>query len=260
MHIALLQCQPQPLALEDNLHRLRQEAFKAQAAGAQLLVTPEMYTSGYNIGLHAVRHLAEPVDGPTARCLAALAREAGIALLYGYPERGPDGRIYNSVQLLDDQGVSLLNYRKTHLFGELDRAMFSPGEQACAVVELHGWSLGVLICYDLEFPENCRRLALAGAQLIVVPTANMEPFEFIADVTVRSRAFENHCYVAYANYCGQEGEIRYCGLSSVASPQGERLVRGTDRESLLHAQLDRSAPGLSQKMNNYLTDRRPELG
>jgi predicted amidohydrolase len=84
--------------------------------------------------------------------------------------------------------------------------MFSPEAIIFPLVELEGWKLGLLICYDLEFPENARRLALAGAELILVPTANMVPFDFVADVTVRARAFENQCYVAYANYCGHEGD------------------------------------------------------
>lgn len=259
MQIALYQCPPLPLDVPGNLRRLRDQAARASAAGASLLVCPEMFLSGYNIGRTAVAELAEAADGPSMQQVAAIAREHAIAVLYGYPERGADGLIYNSAQLLDRHGHALLNYRKSHLFGELDHDLFSAGGDHFPVVELDGWKLGVLICYDLEFAENCRRLALAGAQAILVPTANMLPFGFVAEVTVRSRAFENHCYVAYANYCGHEEGIEYCGLSSVAGPLGDRPGLAGSEEQLLLATLDARASGMSRRFNDYLADRRPEL-
>jgi predicted amidohydrolase len=163
------------------------------------------------------------------------------------------------VQLIDANGERLCNYRKTHLFGDLDRSMFSAGTDDFPIVELNGWKLGFLICYDLEFPENTRRLALAGAELILVPTANMTPFDFIADVTVRARAYENQCYVAYANYCGHEGDIQYCGQSSIAAPDGSRIAQAGLDEALIVGELDRQLMVESRAANRYLLDRRPEL-
>ncbi|WP_275898975.1 nitrilase-related carbon-nitrogen hydrolase, partial [Pseudomonas viridiflava] len=105
----------------------------------------------------------------------------GTAILYGYPERSAEQRIYNAVQLINSQGDRVGNYRKTHLFSDLDKSMLSAGADLCPVIELNGWRLGMLICYDVEFPENTRRLAIAGAELILVPTANMAPFDFVCD-------------------------------------------------------------------------------
>ncbi len=259
MHIALYQCPPQPLAVIDNLARLKTQVRLAKAQGVDLLVFPEMFLTGYNIGSDAVQRLAETANGPSAHVIAGIAEAYGVAIAYGYPERGTHGQVYNSAQLFDAQGNSCLNYRKTHLFGELDRAMFTPGGNHFPVVELNGWQVGMLICYDLEFPENARRLALAGAELILVPTANMLPFEFIADVTVRSRAFENQCFVAYANYCGAEGAIRYCGLSSVAGPDGARHAMATDLPAQINAVLPRDALLQVRRAYDYRQDRRPEL-
>ncbi|AWY41560.1 carbon-nitrogen hydrolase [Pseudomonas putida] len=257
MRVALYQCPPLPLDVAGNLQRLQQLAQEAK--GADLLVLPEMFLTGYNIGLDAVSVLAEVHNGESAQQVARIARSAGIAILYGYPERTEDGQIYNAVQLIDAQGERVCNYRKTHLFGDLDRSMFSPGTNEFPVVELNGWKLGFLICYDLEFPENARRLAIEGAELILVPTANMIPFDFIADVTVRSRAFENQCYVAYANYCGQEGDIQYCGQSSIAAPDGSRIAQAGLDEALIVGELDRQLMDKSRSANRYLIDRRPEL-
>ncbi|WP_077046756.1 carbon-nitrogen hydrolase family protein [Pseudomonas sp. KK4] len=257
MRVALYQCPPLPLDVAGNLQRLQQLAHEAK--GADLLVLPEMFLTGYNIGVDAVSVLAEVHNGESAQQIARIARTTGIAILYGYPERTENGQIYNAVQLIDAQGERVCNYRKTHLFGDLDRSMFSPGTNEFPVVELNGWKLGFLICYDLEFPENARRLAIEGAELILVPTANMIPFDFIADVTVRSRAFENQCYVAYANYCGHEGDIQYCGQSSIAAPDGSRIAQAGLDEALIVGELDRQLMDQSRAANRYLIDRRPEL-
>lgn len=257
MRVALYQCPPLPLDVAGNLQRLK--AWALQVRDVDLLVLPEMFLSGYNIGARAVAERAQHQDGDAAQQIAELAKTCNMAIVYGYPERGEDGRIYNSAQLIDARGQRLLNYRKTHLFGELDRTMFTPGPDAFPVVELNGWKLGLLICYDLEFPENARRLALAGAELIVVPTANMTPYDFIADVTVRSRAFENQCYVAYANYCANEGDIHYCGQSSIAAPNGQHIALAQHEPGLIVATLEHAQLAAAKAGNTYLADRRPEL-
>ncbi|WLH68036.1 carbon-nitrogen hydrolase family protein [Pseudomonas sp. FP2309] len=257
MRVALYQCPPLPLDVAANLKRLHQLAH--EATDADVLVLPEMFLTGYNIGAEAVGALAEAQDGESAHTIAEIARTAGVAIVYGYPERADDGQIYNAVQLIDAQGQRLCNYRKSHLFGDLDHSMFSAGDDHLPLVELNGWKLGFLICYDLEFPENTRRLALAGAELILVPTANMVPFDFVADVTVRARAFENQCYVAYANYCGHEGDIHYCGQSSIAAPDGQRIAQAGLDEALIVGTLDRQAILNARAANHYLQDRRPEL-
>ncbi|MDX9665593.1 carbon-nitrogen hydrolase family protein [Pseudomonas sp. P5_152] len=257
MRVALYQCPPLPLDVAANLHRLQQLATEAK--GADLLVVPEMFLTGYNIGVDAVNVLAQVCNGEAAQQIAQIARTSGVAILYGYPERAEDGQIYNAVQLIDAQGERLCNYRKTHLFGDLDHSMFSAGEDDFPLVELNGWKLGFLICYDLEFPENARRLALAGAELILVPTANMIPFDFIADVTVRARAYENQCYVAYANYCGSEEQIHYCGQSSIAAPDGSRIAQAGLDEALIVGTLDRQLMLDSRAANRYFLDRRPAL-
>ena len=101
-----------------------------------------------------------------------------------------------------------------------------------ALVDLDGWRLGLLICYDVEFPENARALALAGADLIAAPTANMDPYEVVATTLVPARAYENQVYFAYANYCGHEGEISYCGQSCVVAPDGTDAARAGRLQAL----------------------------
>jgi predicted amidohydrolase len=257
MRVALYQCPPLPLDIQANLQRLNTQAIEAAAQGVALLVCPEMFLSGYNIGAQAARTLAQSSDGPAAQAIAAMTRATGVAILYGYPELSAQGQVYNSVQLIDAHGARLCNYRKTHLYGELDKSMFSAGEEHYPVIEFNGWKLGLLICYDVEFPENTRRLALAGADLILVPTANMAPYDFVAEVTVRARAFENQCYLVYANYCGSEDDIHYCGLSSICAPDGKQIGLAAQDEVLVAADLDRLLMSESQAINTYFKDRRP---
>ncbi|WP_263261174.1 carbon-nitrogen hydrolase family protein [Pseudomonas sp. RIT-PI-S] len=259
MRIALYQGPAGPNLPVENLARLEAWAAEAARRGAELVVFPEMFLSGYNIGAQAAAAHAQAPDGPAPVHIAAIAQAHGLAIAYGYPEAGPDGAVYNAAQLVDRDGERLLDYRKAHLFGSLDRAMFSPGDGGFPVAELGGWKLGLLICYDVEFPEAVRELALAGADLIVVPTANMAGFEVVAQVTVRARAYENGCYLAYANYCGDEGELRYCGLSSLCGPAGEQIALNETEEGLLVVDLDPEHLAALRQATPYLTDRRSSL-
>jgi predicted amidohydrolase len=218
-----------------------------------------MFLSGYSIGPEQASRLAEPANGPALAQVAAIARGRGIALVLGYPERAESDEIYNAVRLIGRDGRSLANYRKCHLFGDLDRGMFRAGAGPSPVVELDGIRVGLLICYDVEFPESVRLLALAGADLVVVPTALMDPFEAVARILVPARAIENQVFLVYANRCGQEGDMHYCGLSCVIGPDGADLVRGGRGEQLMLADLDLAHLSDSRLANTYLADRRPDL-
>ena len=163
------------------------------------------------------------------------------------------------MRLIGRDGRSLANYRKCHLFGDLDRDMFRAGQSPPAVIELDGIRVGLLICYDVEFPEAVRLLALAGADLVAVPTALMDPFEVVARTIVPARAVENQVFLAYANRCGREGDLRYCGLSCVVGPDGADLVRAGRGEELVFADLDLDRLRAARAPSPYLRDRRPEL-
>jgi 5-aminopentanamidase len=259
MRIAIYQGPSEAGSVVRNLGILEARAQEAAGRGARFLICPEMFLSGYNIGLEQAERLAEPADGPALARAATIARESGIALLLGYPERGESGAVYNAVRLIDRDGHGLANYRKCHLFGDLDRGMFRAGSGLSEVVELDGVRIGLLICYDVEFPESVRLLALAGADLVAVPTALMDPFEAVARILVPARATENEVFLAYANRCGREGDLRYCGLSCVVGPDGVDLARAGRSEELILADLDPARLAAARQANSCLADRRPEL-
>jgi predicted amidohydrolase len=254
---ALWQC-PYAGHAAEALVLLDATAAQARAQGADVLVCPEMSLTGYQIGAAGVAAVAEPADGPLAEAVAAIAQRHGIAIVYGYPERNPQGKPYNAAQFVDAGGQRFANYRKTHLFGDIDRAQFSPGAQASAVFEWHGWKLGLLICYDIEFPEPARGLALQGADAILVPTANMIAFDEVQRVLLPARALENRVFVAYANACGKEGDTAYGGLSTVCGVMGAVLAQSGRDEELLITSVSRNDL-LTVRQNSQLNERRPDL-
>ena len=258
MKIAIYQGPGKPLDVAANIQTIGLQAKRASGEAARLLIAPEMILSGYNIGPAAIAERAEACDGASAQAIAELARQHNIAILYGYPERA-DGKIYNSVQLIDSDGSRLANYRKTHLFGDIDNDAFSPGTDETVLADLDGWRIGFLICYDVEFPENVRRLALAGADFVAVPTAVMPPYDFVASHMVPTRAFENQVFVAYANRCANENGLDYIGLSCVVGPDGKDLARAGRDETLIFADLERDLLDQWRRVNTYLQDRNPAL-
>jgi len=257
MRTALLQSSGRPGSVEGNLKVLDEAAARAAAAGAALLAAPEMFLTGYAIG-DDIGRLAEAADGDGADAVAEIASRHGLAIAYGYPERSGDA-VYNSAQLISADGTRLADYRKTHLFGCFERDHFTPGEQPVVQAELGGLRVGLMICYDVEFPENVRAHALAGTDLLVVPTAQMHPFQFVAESLVPVRAWENQMYVAYVNRVGREGEFDFVGLSVLAGPDGVARARAGRGEELILADLDPAFLAASREANPYLADRRPGL-
>ncbi|WP_340563142.1 carbon-nitrogen hydrolase family protein [Streptomyces sp. GSL17-111] len=243
----------------ESLAAFARAAGRAAAAGARLLVTPELSLTGYALG-DAVAAAAEPADGPSAEAVGKIAAEHGLAVHYGYPERDGDA-VYNAVRLVAPDGTPLAGYRKTHLFGAYEKACFRPGPVADAVVqaEIDGVRIGLLTCYDVEFPEPVRAHALAGSELLLVPTALMRPYEIVPRSVVPVRAWENQIYIAYANRHGVEGDFTFAGMSCLAAPDGTVRARAGSGEDLIVADVDTAFLAASRAENTYLADRRPEL-
>ncbi|MEU8522144.1 carbon-nitrogen hydrolase family protein [Streptomyces sp. NBC_01216] len=260
LRTALLQSSGEPGDVAANLKILDEAAARAAAAGSGLLLAPELFLTGYAIGADLAR-LAEPADGPSARAVAAIAVRHGLAVGYGYPERdtGRHGVLYNAAQVFGPDGETLLRYRKTHLYGAFEHQWFTPGDDVVVQAELAGLRVGLMICYDVEFPENVRAQALAGTDLLLVPTALMHPAEVVAESVVPVRAFENQMYVAYANRTGAEGDFEFVGLSTLAGPDGTARARAGRGDDLVIGEVDAELLAASRADNPYLGDRRPRL-
>lgn len=218
MKLALVQ--PQPLESEPaQILAIIEDWVKGLAAlGADLVVLPELILPGYN---RPEAHHAEArlLDGDWCAAMASIARKTGCAICYGWAERLGD-QVFNAASVLDKTGARVAHYRKIQLFGEMEKASFAFGTQAPPVFELNGKRMGILICYDIEFPEYARALAQAGCELILVPTANPVGYDHVPDLLVRARANENAVTVAYANYSGPDSGINFGGRSIIAGPDG----------------------------------------
>ena len=228
--VAIFQGAAKPLDKSANLATMERAAAAASVTGAAIIVFPELFLSGYNLG-NRLAAVAEPIGGPSTLALAEIARTHRIALVAGLPERDA-GQIFNSAILVDSVGQVRATYRKIHLFGE-ESHFFSRGDDL-VVVDLPPFRVGLAICYDIEFPEVGRAFARAGANLIVVPTANMLPYIQVATTLVRARALENGVAIAYANQIGEDNGLTYTGQSGLVGPDGRDILRaGESAEALL---------------------------
>lgn len=219
---------------EAGLARLQRQLTAAAAAGARMLVAPELFLPGYNRpDLHAA--LAQPMGGAWCRRLAGMAREAGCGLTVGWAERDGDA-VYNAATAFDRDGTILGHYRKIQLFGPMEAASFAPGGSYC-LFDLDGVKTGLMICYDVEFAPHVRALAERGARLLLVPTANPAGFEHVSTAFVPARAAEMDLTIAYANFCGDEAGLAYGGRSLIAGPDAQVIAAAGRAECLLVATL-----------------------
>ncbi|TCP49931.1 putative amidohydrolase [Tamaricihabitans halophyticus] len=251
--LACLQTPGSPGDPEANLAELDRAAARSVAAGADLLVTPELFLTGYDI-----EGTAAFARQPLVSHAAEIARRNHIALLVGVPLRTAKGMI-NAAVFVDETGEVIGTHAKTHLFGELDRSRFVPGFSTTSIVDYRGLRIAILICYDVEFPETVRAAALHGAQLIAVPTAQMTPFAWVAETLIPVRAWENQVYLCYVNHSGAERDTVYVGRSSIVGPNGGILAQAHEEPALLLAEIDPREVEQGQRDNPYLADLRTDL-
>lgn len=234
-----------------NLKALESLCRLAAEAKVDLLALPELAFTGYNI-FECLDGLAESIDGPIVTEVARLASKYNLHLLFGLAKRRLSGELSNSAILIDDNGKHLATYNKRYLW-DREHEFFTAGKKAC-VIDTRFGKLGLMICYDNEFPEVARELAKAGAQIILSPTANMLPNAERQVLQIRARAMDNQCFVACINRSGMEGTLHYCGNSIVAGPDGEMLGRLGLATGTMVIDIDLALIEESRKHQDYLSD------
>lgn len=240
----------------DPLDRLVRAVGEAAEGGASLLVAPELATSGYGAG-DALAAMAETADGDGLARLARRVEETGVALVAGFPERRSGG-IVNAAAVLRPSERPVV-YGKAQLYGDYERAHFSAVPVETTLVRVGRLTVGVLVCFDVEFPEHVRRLAAAGADLVAVPTAlpDQPGSDFIAEKLVPVRAFENQVFVAYADWAGRDARFGYAGRSCLIAPDGTELIRAPRRGGFLAvADVEPADYAESRRINPYLAELR----
>ena len=218
-----------------------------------LLIFPECFLTGYFTDA-SVAEIAASVTPACLDALSQIAATTGIALIVGSYEPVA-GTIYNSALVFTPTEGHIGAYRKRMLFGAWETASFSPGRDTFTF-EFNGTRIGVLICYDIEFPERARALGMLDVDLIAVPTALMAPFALVPEIIVPARAIENHCFVAYANRIGTDAANTYLGKSAIVDPTGQCLTSPDASERLIQATLDVSQRADVRAAYDYLADLR----
>src|SRR4051795_8998134 len=265
-------CQIAPVVGDvlENRARVRAAVEEAGEQAADLVVLPELAQSGYVFtDLHEARSVAEHVDGPTVREWADLSRRLQMVLVAGFCERGPGGHLFNSCVLIDHGDVRA-TYRKAHLW-DLESRYFTRGQEGPPVVDTALGRVGMMVCYDVEFPEWTRMAGLGGADVLAVPTnwplgarpprerpvggggagclavptnwplearpPGERPMEV---VRLQAAASANRMFVVAADRCGVERGVPWVGGSVILGPEGYPLAGpvAADREELLMARVD----------------------
>jgi len=239
-----------------NLSKAETWAAEARRRGSDLVVFPELWTTGYDLE-NAGRHASAPGHGAFER-LAQIARRNSIYITGSVLKR-QQGGIFNCAPLFSPGGEVLGDYDKVHLFGLMDEDKYLAAGHQTPLFDLPWGRCALGICYDLRFPELFRKYALDGADLLIVPAEWPQPRLEHWRTLLRARAIENECYVAACNRVGQGGEAQFFGHSAVIDPWGRCLVEAGESEILLTVSLDM---GLVQDVRRRLPvfdDRRPDV-
>jgi 5-aminopentanamidase len=265
--VACCQISPEVGDAGNNAAVAREAVREAVASGAQIVVLPELVTSGYVFrSRDEAEAAAVPADGELLQGWAQEAAPGDAVVIGGFCERASGGRLFNSAALVDRDGVRAV-YRKLHLWDEESR-WFLPGEERAPVVDTRHGRIGLAVCYDLEFPELTRGLALEGAELIVLPTNwprddhppdGRPVLHSLAAIT----AYLNKVFVAVCDRCGAERGAEFEGGSVIAGPDGAlRAGPVADRGvAMLTADLEltQARDKRGGGRNDAFADRRPEL-
>ncbi|MFM0742125.1 carbon-nitrogen hydrolase family protein [Paraburkholderia xenovorans] len=227
-----------------------------RSADTDLIVFPETTLSGFPTRDN-IRDVAEPLDGPSLTAVRNAAREARVAVAVGFAER--DGsRFFNTTVLVDEHGDIALRYRKTHLWAS-DVGVFEAGDRY-DVCSFKGMTVGLLICYDIEFPETARAVASLGADLLIVTNGNMDPFGPVHRRAIVARAMENQMFAALVNRIGPgDDNLTFPGESALIDPFGDVVGDAGHEQNVLRATLDPARLEGAREHYRYLHDARIAL-
>jgi len=278
-------------AINESLKILKDGAKTAKNNyNAQIISFPELFLSGYAFEDNDTAHALCKSSDYVAKLIAPIAKEIGIAIICPYPEKGIVEGVechYDSMVVVDEKGELLKNYRKTHLWGPDEQKLWSFGYasqfegEAYSVFKVNDFPLGVLNCYEAEFPELTRILVTKGAKLVVIPTAadlravvsgewTTQTYPDISKNLIPARALENEVFVAYNNYTGighikKDGknvdQVEYLGNSIICDPHGKIMTdaRFSDEVMLITDCIPADYAPTHPCGTNYIKDRRPAL-
>lgn len=231
-------------------------------SGSSLIVFPEMFLTGYSLGSD-VTSLSMDVSSAEMGEIEDSCREMGKYVIFGFPERSTEikGQIHNSAAVVGPKGLMGI-YRKMHLvdFGPFEEwAYFTPGNELL-MVDINGFRLGVIICYDLFFPELTKSYALSGADAVVCISASPSITRKYFEKVIVARAIEDTVFLAYSNMVGFDSRMNFWGGAALIGPTGSTLARGPYfKEDLITGELDHHSLTLARKNRPTLRDTRCDI-
>ncbi|KAF0220810.1 MAG: carbon-nitrogen hydrolase family [Geobacteraceae bacterium] len=238
--------------IDANVEYVRDALARLAAEGVQLAVLPEMWSCGF--AYRELNELAKRTPEVVEE-MGRLSAQYGMVLVGSLPE--PDGDKVCNTAYVVDRGELAGKYRKIHLFSLMNEDRSFTGGDSRLVADTHLGRVGVFICYDLRFPELARRLAVEGAEILVVPGEWPKPREEHWRTLLKARAIENQMFVVAANCCGVLGKLDFFGSSLIIGPKGELLAEGGYENCELTATLDFAVMENWRQQITCFQDRKP---
>jgi predicted amidohydrolase len=237
-----------------NLQKAEACAAEAARAGANLLLLPELWSSGLDLE-HAAQHAGRGSDA----AMADLARRHQLHIYGSIPVKGLDAKVTNQGLLFSSDGGCLAEYAKLHLFRPMDEDRYLQRGDSVVIADTPWGRAGLAICYDLRFPELFRAHSAGGAKLVLIvaewPYPRLEHWQTL----LRARAIENQVFMIACNRAGESRGLRFCGHSCVIDPWGETVVEAGDSEQLVTAEIDLARVDEVRKAFPVLADVNPRL-
>lgn len=259
MRFAVAQIKCIPANVEANVAHISEFTTEAKRLEADIVVFPEMSDTGYD--LKVVRKCASAWTEAPMRSILQTAAVSGLHLVCGLSEREEEN-VYNALAVADSHGELIGRYRKTHLFAKDDfkeEHWIKPGA-ALSTVKIGNARIGLMICFDLRFPEVARTLVLSGAEALVIAAAwPLDRIDHLCALA-QARAIENECYVMVCNRVGRDGGVSFGGSSCIIDPYGKLVAKATkSREEIIIAEVNLELVRTSRKSMPVLNNRRPDL-
>jgi len=236
LKVAVIQMDVKLGETEVNLEKMEELVYQAGRSNPDVVVLPETWNTGF-FPDNLIEHAEQSGEKAFAR-MSELAKELGVVLVGGSVSNVRNGRVYNTAKVYDRKGQEIVKYDKIHLFSPgKENEFYVEGDQV-VTFNIEGHKCGLVICYDLRFPELIRRLALDGIEMLFIPAEWPHPRLDHWRTLQKARAIENQIFVISCNGVGLGKNIKFCGHSSVINPWGEILKEAEEEEVILLAELD----------------------
>ncbi|WP_028549327.1 carbon-nitrogen family hydrolase [Paenibacillus sp. UNC451MF] len=258
-NIALLQMDVAIGEPERNFAKLEAMLNEAVEGGPKpdVILFPEMWNTGY--ALEQIHDLADNNGERTIAMLSEFSRKHNVNVIGGSIAEKKGEDILNTIYAFDRDGNQVADYSKIHLFRLMDEEKYLKEGGRIGQLQLDGVPAGMMICYDIRFPELSRKLALGGAQIMFVPAEWPNPRLHHWRTLLTARAIENQMFVVSCNRVGISGTTEFFGHSMIIDPWGEILVEGNESEAILRTEIDLELVSQVRSKIPVFEDRRPAL-